>query len=346
LISLLLSIGGFLVAEYFMATWSIIEKSTYLGGMVAFVGFAAWNLGAFRAASAQGEELASQVWEASFIISIAQDLIMGLRRAFYILDLEPEVKDKANPEDFPETIQKVSFESVAFSYEKDHSILSDINLEAKLGTITAIVGGTGSGKSTLLSLLLRLYDPDKGTVLINGIDIRDFYTSDLRAKVSIALQQNVLFAKSIKENIAYGIDSTTDNEIIDASKIACADDFVNDMPLNYETELGERGGKLSTGQRQRLSIARALLKNTPILILDEPTASLDAETEKRVMSNIAKWGQNRIIFVITHRLSTIKSADRIAVLDSGVIKEFGSHQDLMELKGDYAEFVKSETGED
>jgi ABC-type multidrug transport system fused ATPase/permease subunit len=256
------------------------------------------------------------------------------------------VKDKANPEDFPETIPKVSFESVAFSYEKDHSILSDINLEAKSGTITAIVGGTGSGKSTLLSLLLRLYDPDKGTVLINGIDIRDFSTSDLRAKVSIALQQNVLFAKSIKENIAYGIDSTTDNEIIDASKIACADDFINDMPLNYETELGERGGKLSTGQRQRLSIARALLKNTPILILDEPTASLDAETEKRVMSNIAKWGQNRIIFVITHRLSTIKSADRIAVLDSGVIKEFGSHQDLMELKGDYAEFVKSETGED
>ena len=346
LISLLLSIGGFLVAEYFMAMWSIIEKSTYLGGVVAFVGFAAWNLGAFRAASAQGEELASQVWEASFIISIAQDLIMGLRRAFYILDLEPEVKDKSNPEDFPETIQTVSFENVAFSYEKDHSILSDISLEANFGTITAIVGGTGSGKSTLLSLLLRLYDPDKGTVLINGIDIRDFSTSDLRAKVSIALQQNVLFAKSVKENIAYGLESTTDSDIIDASKIACAHDFINEMPSNYETELGERGGKLSTGQRQRLSIARALLKNTPILILDEPTASLDAETEKRVMSNIARWGQNRIIFVITHRLSTIKSADRIAVLDSGVIKEFGSHQDLMELKGDYAEFVKSETGED
>ena len=346
LISLLLSIGGFLVAEYFMAMWSIIEKSTYLGGVVAFVGFAAWNLGAFRAASAQGEELASQVWEASFIISIAQDLIMGLRRAFYILDLEPEVKDKSNPEDFPETIQTVSFENVAFSYEKDHSILSDISLEANFGTITAIVGGTGSGKSTLLSLLLRLYDPDKGTVLINGIDIRDFSTSDLRAKVSIALQQNVLFAKSVKENIAYGLESTTDSDIIDASKIACAHDFIKEMPSNYETELGERGGKLSTGQRQRLSIARALLKNTPILILDEPTASLDAETEKRVMSNIAKWGQNRIIFVITHRLSTIKSADRIAVLDSGVIKEFGSHQDLMELKGDYAEFVKSETGED
>ena len=346
LISLLLSIGGFLVAEYFMAMWSIVEKSTYLGGVVAFVGFAAWNLGAFRAASAQGEELASQVWEASFIISIAQDLIMGLRRAFYILDLEPEVKDKSNPEDFPETIQTVSFENVAFSYEKDHSILSDISLEANFGTITAIVGGTGSGKSTLLSLLLRLYDPDKGTVLINGIDIRDFSTSDLRAKVSIALQQNVLFAKSVKENIAYGLESTTDSDIIDASKIACAHDFINEMPSNYETELGERGGKLSTGQRQRLSIARALLKNTPILILDEPTASLDAETEKRVMSNIARWGQNRIIFVITHRLSTIKSADRIAVLDSGVIKEFGSHQDLMELKGDYAEFVKSETGED
>ena len=346
LISLLLSIGGFIVAEYFMATWSIIEKSTYLGGVVAFVGFAAWNLGAYRAASAQGEELAAQVWEASYLISIVQDLVMGLRRAFYILDIEPEIKEKVNPKVFPKTIQKVSFESVAFSYEKDHSVLTDINLEAKLGTITAIVGGTGSGKSTLLSLLLRLYDPDRGTVLINGTDIKDFSTSDLRSNVSIALQQNILFAKSVKENIAYGIESTTEAEIIDASKIACADDFINDMPLNYETELGERGGKLSTGQRQRLSIARALLKNTPILILDEPTASLDAETEKRVMSNIAKWGHNRIIFIITHRLSTIKSADRIAVLDSGEIKEFGSHQDLMTLNGDYAEFVKSETGDE
>jgi ABC-type multidrug transport system fused ATPase/permease subunit len=271
---------------------------------------------------------------------------MGLRRAFYILDIEPEIKEKVNPKDIPKTIQKVSFENVAFSYEKDNSILSDINLEAKLGTITAIVGGTGSGKSTLLSLLLRLYDPDRGTVLINGTDIKDFSTSDLRSNVSIALQQNILFAKSVKENIAYGIESATEAEIIDASKIACADDFINDMPLNYETELGERGGKLSTGQRQRLSIARALLKNTPILILDEPTASLDAETEKRVMSNIAKWGHNRIIFIITHRLSTIKSADRIAVLDSGEIKEFGSHQDLMTLNGDYAEFVKSETGDE
>ena len=183
-------------------------------------------------------------------------------------------------------------------------------------------------------------------MLINGTDIKDFSTSDLRSNVSIALQQNILFAKSVKENIAYGIESTTEAEIIDVSKIACADDFINDMPLNYETELGERGGKLSTGQRQRLSIARALMKNTPILILDEPTASLDAETEKRVMSNIAKWGRNRIIFIITHRLSTIKSADRIAVLDSGEIKEFGSHQDLMTLNGDYAEFVKSEMGDE
>ena len=345
LVSIVLSIGGFIIAEYFMATWAIIEKSTYLGGAVAFIGFAVWNLGAFRAASVQGEQAALQVWELSYLLSMAQDLIMGLRRAFYILDSEPEVEDKLNTDPFPQIVNKVSFENVAFSYESDIPVLSKVSLDASKGTITAIVGGTGSGKSTLLSLLLRLYDPDQGRVAINDTDLKDFQTSELRANVSIALQQNILFAKSIKDNISYGLSSTTDDDIVKAAKIACAHDFIQEMPRNYDTELGERGGKLSTGQRQRLSIARALLKDTPILILDEPTASLDAETERRVMQNIAEWGKDRIIFIITHRLSTIKTADCIAVLESGVIEEVGTHSELLELNKGYSEFVRSEMGE-
>ena len=345
LVSIVLSIGGFIIAEYFMATWAIIEKSTYLGGAVAFIGFAVWNLGAFRAASVQGEQAALQVWELSYLLSMAQDLIMGLRRAFYILDSEPEVEDKLNTDPFPQIVNKVSFENVAFSYESDIPVLSKVSLDAFKGTITAIVGGTGSGKSTLLSLLLRLYDPDQGRVTINDTDLKDFQTSELRANVSIALQQNILFAKSIKDNISYGLSSTTDDDIVNAAKIACAHDFIQEMPRNYDTELGERGGKLSTGQRQRLSIARALLKDTPILILDEPTASLDAETERRVMQNIAEWGKDRIIFIITHRLSTIKTADSIAVLESGVIEEVGTHSELLELNKGYSEFVRSEMGE-
>ena len=345
LVCIVLSIGGFIIAEYFMATWAIIEKSTYLGGAVAFIGFAVWNLGAFRAASVQGEQAALQVWELSYLLSMAQDLIMGLRRAFYILDSEPEVEDKLNTDPFPQIVNKVSFENVAFSYESDIPVLSKVSLDASKGTITAIVGGTGSGKSTLLSLLLRLYDPDQGRVTINDTDLKDFQTSELRANVSIALQQNILFAKSIKDNISYGLSSTTDDDIVNAAKIACAHDFIQEMPRNYDTELGERGGKLSTGQRQRLSIARALLKDTPILILDEPTASLDAETERRVMQNIAEWGKDRIIFIITHRLSTIKTADSIAVLESGVIEEVGTHSELLELNKGYSEFVRSEMGE-
>lgn len=345
LVSIVLSIGGFIIAEYFMATWAIIEKSTYLGGAVAFIGFAVWNLGAFRAASVQGEQAALQVWELSYLLSMAQDLIMGLRRAFYILDSEPEVEDKLNTDPFPQIVNKVSFENVAFSYESDIPVLSKVSLDASKGTITAIVGGTGSGKSTLLSLLLRLYDPDQGRVTINDTDLKDFQTSELRANVSIALQQNILFAKSIKDNISYGLSSTTDDDIVNAAKIACAHDFIQEMPRNYDTELGERGGKLSTGQRQRLSIARALLKDTPILILDEPTASLDAETEREVMQNIAEWGKDRIIFIITHRLSTIKTADSIAVLESGVIEEVGTHSELLELNKGYSEFVRSEMGE-
>jgi ABC-type multidrug transport system fused ATPase/permease subunit len=343
---LLTAFIAFLVAEYFMATWALAEKATFLGGTVALVGFAVWNLGAYRSAAEKGNEATSTIWEIAFLWSVVQDLTVGLKRAFFLLDLEPEVTEPENPEVYPATPDAVRFEEVRFSYEPGKEVLSGVNLQAQKGTVTAIVGGTGSGKSTLMSLLLRLYDPDAGRVMINDTDLRDIGIDDIRSNTAIALQQNVLFAMSVVDNIRYGRDDVPDAAVIDAAKIACADGFIKDMPNGYATELGERGGKLSTGQRQRLSIARAVLRDTPVLILDEPTASLDAETEQRVIRNLAEWGHDRVVFIITHRLSTIRNADQIAFLEDGKIKELGTHEALIERQGAYNRFVLAESGDD
>ena len=198
--------------------------------------------------------------------------------------------------------------------------------------------------TTMMSLLLRLYDPDEGQIRVNGIDLREFGIQDLRSNVAIALQQNVLFAQSVADNIRYGREDISDEAVVRAATIACADDFIREMPQGYATELGERGGKLSTGQRQRLSIARAVLRDTPILILDEPTASLDAETEQKVITNLAEWGRDRAVFIITHRLSTIRNADQIAFLADGSIRELGAHDELIKAGGEYSQFVQAESG--
>lgn len=335
---------AFLLAEYFMATWALAEKATFLGGAIAVVGFAVWNLGAYRSASDRSMDITGNVLEFAFVWSVVQDLVVGLKRAFYLLDMEPEVTEPENPEAFPAQIEGVRFADVRFSYEQGKEILSGVNLAADVGTVTAIVGGTGSGKSTLMSLLLRLYDPDAGRILINDIDLRQIGINDIRSNVAIVLQQNVLFAMSVADNISYGRGDVPESAIIDAAKVACADEFITEMPNGYATELGERGGKLSTGQRQRLSIARAVLRDTPILILDEPTASLDAETEQQVIKNLAEWGRDRVVFIITHRLSTIRNADQIAFLKDGEIKELGTHEALKARDGNYKQFLLAELG--
>lgn len=340
------SFTAFLVAEYYMATWALTEKATFLGGAVALLGFAVWNLGAYRSATGRGEEISNSIWDIAYHWSLIQDLAIGLKRAFHFIDMEPETAEPENPQDFPAKLEHVRYEHTSFSYREGTPVLRDIDLQADVGTVTAIVGGTGSGKSTMMSLLLRLYDPDDGRIQINNTDLRDFSVSDLRSNVAIALQQNVLFAMSVADNIRYGRDDVPESEVFAAAKIACAHDFIMEMPNGYETELGVRGGKLSTGQRQRLSIARAILRDTPILILDEPTASLDAETEQKVLANLAEWGKERVVFIITHRLSTIRSADQIAFLADGVIEELGTHKDLIQKQGAYHEFVVAETGDD
>ena len=223
-------------------------------------------------------------------------------------------------------------------------MVNNLNLQAASGTITAIVGTTGAGKSTLMTLLLRLYDPDSGGVWINDVNVKDIAIADLRANIAIALQQNMLFTESIAQNIAYARPDATRAEIERAAQLTCAHDFILNMPEGYDAELGERGGKLSTGQRQRLSIARAVVRDTPILILDEPTASLDAATEHQVLENLRVWGRNLVVFLITHRLSTIRNADQIAFLADGAIAELGSHDALINRSGGlYRQFVQADT---
>ena len=337
------AMGAVLVGEYLMAGWTISGTATYLGGVITLVGFATWNLGAYQSAAGTISQNSQQGFELAQIWGGAQDLMIGLERAYYLLDQEAEVTDVAQPLPFPVSVRQVAWHDVSFAYQQQKPILSRLNLTATAGSITAIVGPTGTGKSTLMALLLRLYDPDQGTITINDTPIDYIRIDDLRSHVAIALQQNVLFTTTIADNISYATSDKSRADIDAAAKISCAHEFIEALPLGYDTELGERGGKLSTGQRQRLTIARAILRDTPILVLDEPTASLDAVTEQRVLRNIAEWGKSRIVFIITHRLSTIKQASQIAFMHEGSIVELGGHDTLMGIpEGYYRRFVRAE----
>jgi ABC-type multidrug transport system fused ATPase/permease subunit len=259
----------------------------------------------------------------------AQDIVVGLDRVFEVLDTKAEIQDAPDAMAMPALQDGIRFEGVRFAYNADRPVLRDVSFAARPGTITAIVGPTGTGKSTLMALLLRLFDPDDGKILVEGVELTRIRVESLRAHVSIALQENLLFATTVRENIRYASPDAREDRLLEAARVACADEFIAELPRGYDTLLGERGTKLSTGQRQRLTIARAILKDTPVLILDEPTAALDAETELRLMRNLSEWGKDRIVFIVTHRLSTIRRADQILYLHNGTIAEHGSHAQLM-----------------
>lgn len=334
---------GLLVGESYMALLSNLDLHTYSTATIftVSIGFVLWNLGAFRFAVGRMGDSGIQ----SLVLRWGrfQDMTVGLDRAFEILDLEPEVVDEPDAVEMDLDDHSVSFEDVHFNYEKGKATLADVSFTAKPGTVTAIVGPTGAGKSTLMFLLLRLFNLDSGSIRIGGTDIRRFTTDSLRANISIALQENILFSTSIKENIRYAVPQASDTDVFAAARIADVDSFVSEQSDGYDTELGERGAKLSTGQRQRLSIARAVLKDAPVLILDEPTAALDAHTEAKVMSNLVAWGKHRVIFLITHRISTIRRADRIIYLKEGHIVESGTHEELSALSnGAYRRFLELE----
>ena len=339
--------AALLGGEFLMALWASEERETFAAVLIGLIGlsYVRWNLAAFQ--WGQGQQFTASGLTQGLLTqwTMAQDMAMGLERVFGVLDVEPDVVDDPNAVDLPAFDRAVHFDGVSFAYVADQPILRGIDFRASRGTITAIVGPTGSGKSTLVSLLTRLFDPDEGRVTIDGTDIRRFTLESLRNNVSIALQENVLFAMSLRDNIRYAVPAASDAAVEAAARIACLDEFANDLPDGLDTRLGDRGGKLSTGQRQRLSIARAVIKDAPILVLDEPTAALDAVTEQRVLANLAEWGAGRAILLITHRVSTIRRADQILYLDGGTVLEQGSHADLMALPGGrYRRFVETEEG--
>lgn len=267
--------------------------------------------------------------------SIAQTAV-GVDRVRAILqagDIIPEKPDAREPDQLKGDIE---FDHIAFGYTKDAPVLRDVSFKIKAGQMVGVVGPTGSGKSTILSLIPRFYDPSSGKVTVDGLDVRDLKLRPLRSQVAYVLQETVLFRGTVAENIAYGKGSATSDEIIAAAKLANADEFISKMPQGYDTMVGDRGDTLSGGQRQRIGIARAIIRNNPILILDEPTAALDTESEKLVMEALQRLMKGRTVITIAHRLSTIRDADKIVVLKDGVMAEEGSHDQLMTLGGVYA----------
>jgi ABC-type multidrug transport system fused ATPase/permease subunit len=267
---------------------------------------------------------------------------VGVERVQAILQTDailPEREDAFEPASVK---GEIAFEHVAFGYLEDEPVLKDVSFTIEAGQLVGVVGPTGSGKSTVVSLIPRFYDVKNGTVKIDGRDVRDYKVSPLRDQIGYVLQDTVLFRGSILENIAFGRPNATRQEIVDAAKLANADEFIARMPKGYDTMVGERGSTLSGGQRQRIGIARVMVRNSPILLLDEPTAALDSESEKLVIEALERLMKGRTVITIAHRLSTIRDADKIIVIAGGVVAESGNHDQLMALNGIYADLHRTQ----
>jgi subfamily B ATP-binding cassette protein MsbA len=275
--------------------------------------------------------------------SIAQTAV-GIERVQAILNTDTVIPERPGARE-PGTLKGgIEFDHVAFAYDPKAPVLKDVHTTVAPGQFVGIVGPTGGGKSTIVSMIPRFYDPSGGRVLIDGVDLRDFTVQGLRGQIGFVLQDTVLFRGTVRDNIAYGRPNATDAEIVEAAKLANADEFIAKMPDGYNTMVGERGLTLSGGQRQRIGIARAVIRNAPILILDEPTAALDTESEKLVMEALERLMKGRTVLTIAHRLSTIRDAHKILVLKDGVVAEEGTHDELVARNGVYAELYRVQVG--
>jgi ATP-binding cassette subfamily B multidrug efflux pump len=273
-----------------------------------------------------------------------QTAVAGAERVFEIMDEQPEPEDV--PEALPLSSPQGNFElkNVSFGYDDETAVLRDISLTVPAGTKMAVVGPTGAGKTTLINLLTRFYDVTGGEILLDGHDIRDYRMKDLRRSFGVVLQDTSLFAESVRENIRYGRENASEEEIVSAAKTAGADSFIRRLPEGYDTVLSQGGMELSQGERQLLTIARAVLINAPVLILDEATSSVDTVTEQKIRRAMLKITEGRTSFIIAHRLSTIRDSDRIILVDNGRIEEQGTHEELMRKNGQYAAMYRMQTG--
>lgn len=305
--------GGRLVIENALTLGELVAFTTYLGQLISPVRRLGVIIPALAMASAAGE------------------------RIFTILDAQSEVTDAPDAVDLPPIGGRVSFENVTFSYFNQRTVLDRLNLEAEAGEVIALLGATGSGKSTIINLIPRFYDVSGGRVRVDGVDVRGVTIKSLRDQIGIVLQETVLFAASIRDNIAFGLEDVTEAEVIEAAKAAQAHDFILEMAEGYDTKVGERGVTLSGGQKQRIAIARALLKDPRILLLDDATSSVDTETERLIQIALERLMQGRTSFIIAQRLSTVRMADKVLVLQDGRVAASGTHDELMRESGLYAE---------
>ena len=304
-----------------------------LGGWLALQGLV--SVGIIATFISYGKNFTSPLQQLANLYNSIQAALAGAERVFEIIDTPAEIADVPDPLPFDHIHGDVSLKNVQFGYTRTTPIIKNFSLDVKAGQTIALVGPTGAGKTTIINLLTRFYDIQGGSITIDGKDIRQVRKDDLRRKLGLVLQDTFLFSDTVLENIRFGRLDATDEECIEAAKLAEADHFIRQLPKGYQTNLSERAGNLSQGQRQLLSITRAILADPAILILDEATSSVDTRTEVRIQKALLRLMQGRTSFVIAHRLSTIRDADNVVVINNGEIVEQGSHQQLLDLKGFY-----------
>jgi ABC-type multidrug transport system fused ATPase/permease subunit len=309
-----------------MAALHVLSGQLTIGGMLVILAYVS--------------DIHGPIEEIGATLAGVQHSVASAERAMDVLDTVPEVRDRPGAKALERVAGAVSFQDVCFAYDPEHPVLHRVSFSAEPGEVVAIVGPTGAGKTTLASLLIRFYDPGAGRIVLDGHDLRDLAVQTLRRNIALVLQEPILFSGNIRDNIAYGRPGAALEEVVAAAKGANAHDFIMALPDGYDSQVGERGVRLSGGERQRLCVARAFLMDAPVLILDEPTSSIDSRTELVIIEALDRLMVGRTTFIIAHRLSTVRRADQILVLDEGHVMERGTHAELLNRRGLYAELYR------